>query len=101
MELLLSQLDIVIRKIELYNDIVSDLLYAMTLFQRKVNAALKNQLETLWHTTNIYLHPKIHEYAEKLASKMPGDLKVVIRILIYKLLYDFQLPDRLFCQFRK
>ncbi|XP_037033381.1 alanine--glyoxylate aminotransferase 2, mitochondrial isoform X1 [Bradysia coprophila] len=43
----------------------------------KVNAALKNQVETLWHTTNIYLHPKIHEFAEKLASKMPGDLKTV------------------------
>ncbi|KAJ6621570.1 Alanine--glyoxylate aminotransferase 2, mitochondrial [Pseudolycoriella hygida] len=43
----------------------------------KVNAALKNQVETLWHTTNIYLHPKIHEYAEKLASKMPGNLKTV------------------------
>lgn len=34
-------------------------------------------METLWHTTSIYMQPKIYEYAEKLASKMPGDLKVV------------------------
>ncbi len=34
-------------------------------------------MKTLWHTTNIYMHPKIHEYAEKLASKLPGDLNVV------------------------
>uniref|UniRef100_A0A1Q3FID0 Alanine--glyoxylate aminotransferase 2, mitochondrial n=1 Tax=Culex tarsalis TaxID=7177 RepID=A0A1Q3FID0_CULTA len=43
----------------------------------KVNAALEEQMNTLWHTTNIYMHPKIHEYAEKLLSKMPGDLKNV------------------------
>ncbi len=24
----------------------------------KVNAALHQQVDTLWHTTNIYLHPK-------------------------------------------
>uniref|UniRef100_A0A2M4ASF1 Alanine--glyoxylate aminotransferase 2, mitochondrial n=1 Tax=Anopheles triannulatus TaxID=58253 RepID=A0A2M4ASF1_9DIPT len=43
----------------------------------KVNAALKEQVDTLWHTTNIYMHPKVHEYAEKLVAKMPGDLKNV------------------------
>ena len=31
---------------------------------------------TLQHSTTIYLHPNIAEYAEKLASKMPGELKV-------------------------
>lgn len=36
----------------------------------------KAQLDTLWHTTNIYLHPKVHEYAEKLVATLPGDLKV-------------------------
>lgn len=41
-----------------------------------VNAALIDQINTLWHTTNIYMHPKIHEYAEQLTAKMPGDLKV-------------------------
>ena len=34
------------------------------------------QNEALQHSTTIYLHPNIAGYAEKLASKMPGDLKV-------------------------
>ncbi|KJE92790.1 alanine-glyoxylate aminotransferase [Capsaspora owczarzaki ATCC 30864] len=38
--------------------------------------AAEDQLKKLWHTTNIYLHPTIHEYAAKLTSKMPGNLKV-------------------------
>ena len=25
----------------------------------RVNGALEKQLKTLWHTTNIYLHPKV------------------------------------------
>ena len=36
----------------------------------------RRQNETLQHSTTIYLHPNIAEYAQKLASKMPGDLKV-------------------------
>lgn len=47
-----------------------------TFLNRKVNAALEEQLKTLWHTTSIYMHPKISEYAEKLTAKLPGDLKV-------------------------
>ncbi|XP_002068613.3 alanine--glyoxylate aminotransferase 2, mitochondrial [Drosophila willistoni] len=43
----------------------------------KVNKALSDQIAKLWHTTNIYMHPKIHEYAEKLVAKMPGNLKTV------------------------
>ena len=42
----------------------------------KVTQAAKRQLDKLWHTTNIYMHPNIHEFGEKLASKLPGDLKV-------------------------
>ena len=42
----------------------------------KVNKALKDQVDKLWHTTNIYMHPTIHEYGKKLASKFPGKLKV-------------------------
>lgn len=42
-----------------------------------VVAAAEKQMKKLWHTTNIYLHPKIHEYAEQLAAKLPGNLKVV------------------------
>src|SRR5256885_3703327 len=40
-----------------------------------VVAAANRQNETLQHSTTIYLHPNIGEYAEKLASKLPGELK--------------------------
>src|SRR4029079_8194490 len=36
----------------------------------------RKQNELLQHSTTIYLNPNIGAYAEKLASKMPGDLKV-------------------------
>ena len=36
----------------------------------------RRQNETLQHSTTIYLHPNIADYAQKLAAKMPGDLKV-------------------------
>src|SRR5271154_5132439 len=38
--------------------------------------AARLQNETLQHSTTIYLHPNIAEFGQKLASKMPGDLKV-------------------------
>lgn len=38
--------------------------------------AAHEQNETIQHSTTIYLQPKIAEYAEKLASKLPGNLKV-------------------------
>ena len=38
--------------------------------------AARRQNEILQHSTTIYLHPNIAEYGQKLASKMPGDLKV-------------------------
>src|SRR5215510_7714319 len=41
-----------------------------------VVAAANRQNETLQHSTTIYLHPNIGEFAEKLASKLPGELKV-------------------------
>ena len=40
-----------------------------------VHAANK-QNETLQHSTTVYLHPNIADYARALAEKMPGDLKV-------------------------
>ena len=43
----------------------------------KVNAALEEQIKTLWHTTSIYLQPKIHEYAEKLTATLPENLSCV------------------------
>ncbi|MGH7938573.1 MAG: aspartate aminotransferase family protein, partial [Chthoniobacterales bacterium] len=41
-----------------------------------VVAAAQKQNALLQHSTTIYLHPNIAEYAEALAEKMPGDLKV-------------------------
>lgn len=41
-----------------------------------VVAAANKQNETIQHSTTIYLHPNVALYAEKLASKMPGDLKM-------------------------
>jgi len=41
-----------------------------------VVAAANKQNGTIQHSTTIYLQPNIALYAEKLASKMPGDLKV-------------------------
>ena len=38
--------------------------------------AVRKQNERLQHSTTIYLHPNIAEYAQKLASKFPGELKV-------------------------
>ena len=42
-----------------------------------VVAAANKQNALLQHSTTIYLNPNIGDYAEKLASKMPGDLKCV------------------------
>src|SRR3954470_363813 len=41
-----------------------------------VIAAGNKQSEIYQHSTTIYLHPNVAQYAEKLASKMPGDLKM-------------------------
>ncbi len=41
-----------------------------------VVAAAQKQNEILQHSTTIYLHPNIALFAEKLAGKMPGELKV-------------------------
>ncbi|XP_062409714.1 alanine--glyoxylate aminotransferase 2, mitochondrial [Sardina pilchardus] len=43
----------------------------------KVTAAAEKQLRRLWHTTNIYVYPTIHEYVEKLVALLPEPLKVV------------------------
>jgi alanine-glyoxylate transaminase/(R)-3-amino-2-methylpropionate-pyruvate transaminase len=41
-----------------------------------VVAAANRQNAALQHATTLYLHPNIGQYAEKLASKLPGELKV-------------------------
>ena len=43
---------------------------------RKVNAALKEQSEKLWHTTSIYHTEPIYEYAQALTATFPDPLKV-------------------------
>ena len=42
----------------------------------QVVEAARKQNELLQHSTTIYLNPNVGAYAEKLASKMPGELKV-------------------------
>ncbi len=42
----------------------------------RVVEAARKQNELLQHSTTIYLNPNVGAYAEMLASKMPGDLKV-------------------------
>jgi len=41
-----------------------------------VVSVANRQNETLQHSTTIYLHPNVAQYAKKLASKLPGELKV-------------------------
>ncbi|XP_074138799.1 alanine--glyoxylate aminotransferase 2, mitochondrial [Sminthopsis crassicaudata] len=43
----------------------------------KVTAAAQKQLGRLWHTSPAFLHPAIHEYAEKLIALLPEPLKVI------------------------
>ncbi|CAH0546461.1 unnamed protein product [Brassicogethes aeneus] len=43
----------------------------------RITEALTEQVQTLGHVSNIYFNPKIHEYAERLADKLPGKLKVI------------------------
>ncbi|XP_013396767.1 alanine--glyoxylate aminotransferase 2, mitochondrial-like [Lingula anatina] len=43
----------------------------------KTLKAADDQMKKLWHTTNIYLHPAVHQYAEELTAKLPEHLSVV------------------------
>ncbi|XP_049623646.1 alanine--glyoxylate aminotransferase 2, mitochondrial [Suncus etruscus] len=43
----------------------------------KVNAVAQRQLGRLWHTSAVFLHAPIHEYAEKLSALLPEPLKVI------------------------
>uniref|UniRef100_A0A2K5Q266 Alanine--glyoxylate aminotransferase 2, mitochondrial n=1 Tax=Cebus imitator TaxID=2715852 RepID=A0A2K5Q266_CEBIM len=45
-----------------------------------VNAAAQKQLGRLWHTSAIFFHAPIHEYAEKLAALLPEPLKVIFLV---------------------
>src|ERR1044072_5395066 len=41
-----------------------------------VVTAARRQNELLQHSTTVYLHPNIAKYAQKLAARIPGELKV-------------------------
>lgn len=46
------------------------------MFFSKITQAVTEQMDTLGHSTNIYYHTKLHEYAKKLAEKLPDKLEV-------------------------
>lgn len=54
-------------------------------------------MKLLGHVSNVYLHPKIHEYAEKLTDRFPGNLKVQHNNIILSL---FCLEIRIFPQIK-
>ncbi|KAM4875115.1 alanine--glyoxylate aminotransferase 2, mitochondrial isoform 2-T2 [Thomomys bottae] len=46
----------------------------------KINAVAQKQLGRLWHTSPVFLHPPMHEYAEKLSALLPEPLKVIFLV---------------------
>ncbi|XP_035963322.1 alanine--glyoxylate aminotransferase 2, mitochondrial isoform X1 [Halichoerus grypus] len=46
----------------------------------KVNAVAQKQLGRLWHTSTLFFHPPIHEFAEKLSALLPEPLKVIFLV---------------------
>ncbi|XP_024102372.2 alanine--glyoxylate aminotransferase 2, mitochondrial isoform X1 [Pongo abelii] len=46
----------------------------------KVNAVAQKQLGRLWHTSTVFFHTPMHEYAEKLAALLPEPLKVIFLV---------------------
>lgn len=51
-------------------------------------AAVNEQNKLLQHATTIYLHHAIADFAEALAEKMPGNLKV---IFLFELLHNINI----------
>ena len=51
----------------------------------EVVEAIVNQTKRLQHSTIVYLNHNVAEFAEALASKLPGDLKVYLFLI--KILY--------------
>ena len=51
----------------------------------------------MWHLTNIYLHPGIHEYAEKLTAKLPENLSVSNKIIIKDQVRVYLIKLTIFC----
>jgi alanine-glyoxylate transaminase/(R)-3-amino-2-methylpropionate-pyruvate transaminase len=46
-----------------------------------VVSAVQAQLSRLMHTTTIYLHNEIAQYAQELTDRLPGNLKVLFRAI--------------------
>uniref|UniRef100_A0A8C5USF6 Alanine--glyoxylate aminotransferase 2, mitochondrial n=1 Tax=Microcebus murinus TaxID=30608 RepID=A0A8C5USF6_MICMU len=43
----------------------------------KVSAVAQKQLGRLWHTSAVFFHPPMHEYAKELSALLPEPLKVI------------------------
>ena len=65
---------------------------------RKVNAALKEQVDKLWHTTCIYVTEPMQRYAEKLIKTLPDGLDVRQSIDISIKINQF--TERVLCEQR-
>ncbi|XP_004583825.2 alanine--glyoxylate aminotransferase 2, mitochondrial [Ochotona princeps] len=46
----------------------------------KVTAVAQAQLSRLWHTSSVFFHTPMHEYAEKLSALLPEPLKVIFLV---------------------
>ncbi|XP_040833596.1 alanine--glyoxylate aminotransferase 2, mitochondrial isoform X4 [Ochotona curzoniae] len=46
----------------------------------KVTAVAQAQLSRLWHTSIVFFHTPMHEYAEKLSARLPEPLKVIFLV---------------------
>nr|XP_034379447.1 alanine--glyoxylate aminotransferase 2, mitochondrial isoform X3 [Arvicanthis niloticus] len=46
----------------------------------KVTAVAKKQIDRLWHTSSVFFHSQMHEYAEKLSALLPEPLKVIFLV---------------------
>ncbi|XP_076407883.1 alanine--glyoxylate aminotransferase 2, mitochondrial isoform X1 [Peromyscus maniculatus bairdii] len=46
----------------------------------KVTAVAQTQMDRLWHTSSVFFHPQMHEYAEKLSALLPEPLKVIFLV---------------------
>ncbi|XP_044520331.1 alanine--glyoxylate aminotransferase 2, mitochondrial isoform X3 [Gracilinanus agilis] len=60
-----------------YLDLFSGIVTVSVGHCHPVTTAAQNQFGRLWHTSPVFLHPAIHEYAEKLTALLPDPLKVV------------------------
>lgn len=69
-------------------------------YSRRITEAVSKQMATLGHVSNVYFHPKIHEYAERLIEKLPGNLKVTCLIISYiRLIIFYCFKNPLNCSF--